>query len=37
MWMAGLFAGFLIAVPMLEEWKSEAGIQVFEGWTFQVG
>ncbi len=28
--------GFLICVPMKEEWKSEAGIQVLEGWSFQV-
>ncbi|RDX49897.1 hypothetical protein OH76DRAFT_495372 [Lentinus brumalis] len=27
--------GFLICVPMKEEWKSEAGIQVLEGWSFQ--
>ncbi|KAH9932680.1 DNA mismatch repair protein MutS [Epithele typhae] len=28
--------GFLICVPMKEEWKTEAGIDVLEGWTFQV-
>ncbi|KIJ64516.1 hypothetical protein HYDPIDRAFT_40260 [Hydnomerulius pinastri MD-312] len=27
--------GFLITVPMLEEWETEAGIQVLEGWSFQ--
>ncbi|KAF9221022.1 hypothetical protein BS17DRAFT_713109 [Gyrodon lividus] len=27
--------GFLITVPMLEEWESEAGIQVLDGWSFQ--
>ncbi|TFY80471.1 hypothetical protein EWM64_g3537 [Hericium alpestre] len=27
--------GFLVCVPMLEEWKSDEGIQVFAGWTFQ--
>ncbi|RDB18026.1 MutS 5 [Hypsizygus marmoreus] len=27
--------GFLICVPMLDEWQSETGIQVIEGWTFQ--
>lgn len=28
--------GFLITVPMLEEWTSGAGIKVLEGWSFQV-
>ncbi|KAF8073753.1 DNA mismatch repair protein MutS [Lyophyllum atratum] len=28
--------GFLICVPMLEEWQTEKGIQVIEGWSFQV-
>ncbi|KAL4070005.1 DNA mismatch repair protein MutS [Scleroderma yunnanense] len=28
--------GFLITVPMLEKWKSDAGIEVLEGWNFQV-
>ncbi|KAH7919581.1 hypothetical protein BV22DRAFT_1108014 [Leucogyrophana mollusca] len=28
--------GFLICVPMLEEWKTEDGITVLDGWTFQV-
>ena len=28
--------GFLICIPMLDEWKSENGIQVIEGWDFQV-
>ncbi|KZT73910.1 hypothetical protein DAEQUDRAFT_702916 [Daedalea quercina L-15889] len=27
--------GFLICVPMLEEWKTDAGVQVLEGWSFQ--
>ncbi|KAI6129695.1 muts domain V-domain-containing protein [Pisolithus croceorrhizus] len=27
--------GFLITVPMLEEWASDAGIKVLEGWSFQ--
>ncbi|KAL1722791.1 DNA mismatch repair protein MutS [Schizophyllum commune] len=27
--------GFLVYVPMLEEWKDEQGIQVMDGWTFQ--
>ncbi|KAI0260251.1 DNA mismatch repair protein MutS [Gloeopeniophorella convolvens] len=27
--------GFLICVPMLEEWRSGDGIEVLEGWTFQ--
>ncbi|KAL1682284.1 DNA mismatch repair protein MutS [Schizophyllum commune] len=27
--------GFLVCVPMLEEWKDEQGIQVMDGWTFQ--
>ncbi|KAH9480408.1 MutS protein-like protein 5 [Psilocybe cubensis] len=27
--------GYLICVPMLEEWRGEAGIQPLEGWTFQ--
>ncbi|KZP31496.1 hypothetical protein FIBSPDRAFT_907696 [Athelia psychrophila] len=28
--------GFLITVPLLDEWKGEEGIQVLDGWTFQV-
>ncbi|KIK91641.1 hypothetical protein PAXRUDRAFT_796689 [Paxillus rubicundulus Ve08.2h10] len=27
--------GFLITVPMREEWESETGIQVLDGWSFQ--
>ncbi|KAG6890840.1 hypothetical protein C0995_003273 [Termitomyces sp. Mi166 len=27
--------GFLICIPMLKEWKTEVGIQVIDGWTFQ--
>ncbi|KAF7981474.1 hypothetical protein HWV62_33515 [Athelia sp. TMB] len=27
---------FLIAIPLLEEWKGEEGIQTLEGWTFQI-
>ncbi|KAI0061404.1 hypothetical protein BV25DRAFT_1870738 [Artomyces pyxidatus] len=27
--------GFLVCVPMLDEWKSGQGIQVLDGWTFQ--
>ncbi|KAA1469886.1 hypothetical protein DENSPDRAFT_649174 [Dentipellis sp. KUC8613] len=27
--------GFLVCVPMLEEWKSDEGIRVLDGWTFQ--
>ncbi|KAI0789758.1 DNA mismatch repair protein MutS [Abortiporus biennis] len=27
--------GYLICVPMLEEWKTDAGITVLDGWTFQ--
>ncbi|KAE9400467.1 hypothetical protein BT96DRAFT_965335 [Gymnopus androsaceus JB14] len=27
--------GFLICIPMQEEWKNEAGVQVFDGWSFQ--
>ena len=23
-------------MPMLEEWKGDAGVQVLEGWSFQV-
>lgn len=29
-------AGFLICVPMRDEWKTDAGIQVIDGWSFQV-
>ena len=29
-------AGFLVCVPMLEEWRSGDGIEVLDGWTFQV-
>ncbi|KAG2033757.1 muts domain V-domain-containing protein [Suillus americanus] len=28
-------AGFLICVPMQEEWRSEEGIKVLNGWSFQ--
>ncbi|KAF7365135.1 MutS 5 [Mycena venus] len=27
--------GFLICVPMLDEWKGPEGIQVIDGWSFQ--
>ncbi|KII86749.1 hypothetical protein PLICRDRAFT_164045 [Plicaturopsis crispa FD-325 SS-3] len=27
--------GFLICLPMLEEWAGDAGIKVIDGWTFQ--
>jgi len=27
--------GYLICVPMLDEWRSDTGIQAPEGWTFQ--
>ncbi|KAI0714049.1 DNA mismatch repair protein MutS [Cerioporus squamosus] len=27
--------GFLVCIPMKEEWTSEAGIQVLEGWSFR--
>lgn len=30
------YIGFLICVPMKEEWTTERGIDVYEGWTFQV-
>jgi hypothetical protein len=29
-------SGFLICVPMLEEWKTPEGIKVIDGWSFQV-
>jgi len=29
-------AGYLICVPMLDEWRTEEGIQPLDGWTFQV-
>ncbi|KAI9573599.1 DNA mismatch repair protein MutS [Boletus coccyginus] len=28
--------GFLITVPMREEWETETGIKVLDGWSFQV-
>ncbi|KAG1881991.1 DNA mismatch repair protein MutS [Suillus tomentosus] len=28
--------GFLICVPMQEEWTTEGGIEVLDGWSFQV-
>ncbi|KAJ3865547.1 muts domain V-domain-containing protein [Lentinula novae-zelandiae] len=28
--------GFLICVPMQEEWRTEVGVQVIDGWSFQV-
>lgn len=31
-----LCIGFLICVPMLEEWSSEGQINDLDGWTFQV-
>lgn len=31
-----LSKGFLITVPMREEWETEAGIKVLDGWNFQV-
>lgn len=27
--------GYLICIPMLDEWQGEAGIQAIDGWTFQ--
>ncbi|KAF5385688.1 hypothetical protein D9757_005471 [Collybiopsis confluens] len=27
--------GFLICIPMQDEWRSEAGVQVLDGWSFQ--
>ncbi|PBK97772.1 hypothetical protein ARMGADRAFT_1044451 [Armillaria gallica] len=27
--------GFLVCIPMLKEWQTEAGITVIDGWTFQ--
>ncbi|KAG7440868.1 uncharacterized protein BT62DRAFT_1080549 [Guyanagaster necrorhizus] len=27
--------GFLVCIPMLKEWRTEAGITVIDGWTFQ--
>jgi len=30
------FTGFLICVPMLEEWSDEGQINHLDGWTFQV-
>ncbi|PCH37347.1 hypothetical protein WOLCODRAFT_167438 [Wolfiporia cocos MD-104 SS10] len=27
--------GFLICIPMLDEWQGEEGIKVLEGWSFQ--
>ena len=28
--------GFLICIPMLEEWSNEGQINDLDGWTFQV-
>lgn len=28
--------GFLICLPMREDWMGDQGIQVIEGWSFQV-
>ena len=28
--------GYLICVPMLDEWQNDQGIQGLDGWTFQV-
>jgi len=30
------FIGFLICVPMLEEWSDEGQVNHLDGWTFQV-
>ncbi|KAI0662083.1 DNA mismatch repair protein MutS [Cubamyces menziesii] len=27
--------GFLVCVPMQEEWQGESGVEVLDGWTFQ--
>jgi hypothetical protein len=35
-WCFPYVTGFLVCVPMLEEWKSGDGIEVLDGWTFQV-
>jgi len=29
-------SGFLICIPMLDEWQTEVGIKVIDGWSFQV-
>jgi DNA mismatch repair protein MSH5 len=29
-------SGFLICVPMLDKWRTEAGVQTIDGWDFQV-
>ncbi len=31
-----ILSGFLVCIPMLKEWQTEAGITVIDGWTFQV-
>ena len=31
-----IIIGYLICVPMLEEWQNDLGIQGLDGWTFQV-
>ena len=31
-----IIIGYLICVPMLEEWKDDTGIRGLDGWTFQV-
>ena len=31
-----IIIGYLICVPMLEEWQNDIGIQGLDGWTFQV-
>ena len=36
LWVYSYKAGFLVCVPMLEEWRSGDGIEVLDGWTFQV-
>ncbi|KAI0276495.1 DNA mismatch repair protein MutS [Russula aff. rugulosa BPL654] len=37
LWIAShIRQGFLVCVPMLEEWRSGDGIEVLDGWTFQV-
>ena len=35
-WLFSYEVGFLVCVPMLEEWRSGDGIEVLDGWTFQV-
>lgn len=30
-----IYSGFLICVPMLDEWRTDEGVHALDDWTFQ--